>query len=78
LWPPKILGDHNNKQIAELLTKDPTNTTSEAELRTVAEGEVEAHTHRDLYTVCTMATKPTIAPKIAAFTLTPKQKWVKS
>jgi hypothetical protein len=67
------LEDHHNKQIPKLLTKDPPKTTSEADLRTTAEGEAEAHTHQDVYTACTTATKPTTTPKIAPFTLTQKR-----
>jgi hypothetical protein len=40
--------------------------------------EAEARTHQDLYSACTTATKPTIAPKIASFTSTPKREWIKS
>jgi hypothetical protein len=60
------------------LIKDPLKTTSEAELRTMAGGEAEAHTNKDLYTTCTMAMKSTITPKIAPFTSTQKRKWIKS
>jgi hypothetical protein len=72
------LEDHHSKQTPKLLIKDPLKTTSKVELRTMAEMEADAHTHQDLYTACTMATKPTISPKIASFTLTPKRKWINS
>jgi hypothetical protein len=74
----KNLEDHNNKLIPEPLTKDPPKTTSEAELRIMAEGEAKAHKHQDLYTACTTTMKSTTTPKIAPFTLTLKRKLIKS
>jgi hypothetical protein len=67
-----------NKKFGGPPQQTDSKTTSKVELRTMAEIEAEAHTHQDLYTACTMAMKPTISPKIASFTLTPKRKWINS
>jgi hypothetical protein len=64
------------KEAQTFFTKGPPNTASGAELRIVAEGVAEAHTHRDLYTACTTTMKPTITPKIAPSTSTPNRKYV--
>jgi hypothetical protein len=66
------------KEIDEPSIKDLLNTTKEAEPQTMAEGMAEAHTRQNLHTECTMAVKPTITPKIAPFTSTPRGKWIKN
>jgi hypothetical protein len=64
----KITEDLCSKQTLELLTIDPTKATSEAEPPTEVVDEAEAPTHKDLYSACTMAMRPIIAPKIAPST----------
>jgi hypothetical protein len=77
-WEKNFRGPLHERSPTTFDQRSP-NTTSEAEFRIVAEGvaEAEAHTHRDLYTTCTATMKPTVATKIAPFTLIPNGKWTK-
>jgi hypothetical protein len=66
------------KETSELLIKDSTSTAKEAVHQIAATVVTEAHTHSDLHTACSTTVKPTIAQKIAPYSLSPKGKWSKT
>jgi hypothetical protein len=74
----RIISKHlHKKDIREPPTKDSCRAAKEAEHQIAAEVAAEALTHTNLYTACTTVAKPTIAPKIAPFSLSQKEKWNK-
>jgi hypothetical protein len=58
-------------------TKDSHRTAKEAAQQIGAEVTTEALTYSNLHTACSMAVKPTTAPKIAPSSLSQKGKWSK-
>jgi hypothetical protein len=70
----KVTEDLHSRKTPKLSTKDLPKVISEAELQAEATGGVEAYTHQDPYTACTMATKSITAPRTASSTWTPNAK----
>jgi hypothetical protein len=76
----RIILEHLRKrEIKEHLIKDSPSTIREAThpAAVVVTTEPEAHTQSDLCTACSTVAKPTIAPKIAPYSMSLKEKWNK-
>jgi hypothetical protein len=65
------------KDISGPSTQDSCKAAKKAAHQIVAEVAAKALTHSNLHTTCSMAVKPTTAPKIAPTSLSQKEKWSK-